>query len=318
VSTTTLTIVIPTHNRSDLLQLCLTSVARFAPPNTEILVVDDASPQAQASVVARRFPGVEVIRLQQRRGFAAAANAGICAANGVIIEILNDDTEVTQGWGEAALDWFKDPAIGSVAPLVLSWPDGRRIDSAGDSYYLGGVASKRGHGQLFGPAFHQPELVFGASASSGFYRREALEKTGLFPESFGSYFEDVDLAFRLQRAGYRAMYEPASRVLHRIGASHGPISRRLLEQQSRNEERVFWRNVPPPVLTRAAFKHAAVLAGKAWRRWQEGRLIPWALGKLQVLREARELRRHREKMNELGEFRESAEWYVDSDWRGHL
>jgi GT2 family glycosyltransferase len=137
--------------------------------------------------------------------------------------------------------------------------------------------------------FSQPRPVFGTSAAAGFYRRSALDQAGLFPEEFGSYFEDVDLAFRLNRAGYRTMYEPHSRVLHHISASYGKIGRRLIERQSCNEERVFWRNLPTPMLRRAMPKHLLVLLGKAWRRLDEGTLLPWVFGRLRVASEWREL-----------------------------
>jgi len=278
-----LSIVIPTHHRSDLLRRCLATVQQHAPPGTEIIVVDDASPQKCASRVALEFSGVRIIRLERQRGFAGAANAGIRASRGGIVEMLNDDTEVQAGWADAALARFGDSTIGAVAPLVLAWPHGDTIDSAGDNYYFGGVAQKRGHRQPLRAEFLQPCPVFGVSASAGFYRRAALEQAGLFPESFGSYFEDVDLACRLQRGGWRAMYEPASRVLHHINASHGKTSRRLLEQQSCNEERVFWRNVPGEAIWRALPMHAAVLAGKAYKRWDEGTLLPWAIGRLRAI-----------------------------------
>jgi GT2 family glycosyltransferase len=278
-----LSIVIPTHHRCDLLRRCLATVHQHATPQTEVVVVDDASPQRCASRAALEFPGVRIVRLERRRGFAAAANAGIRASRGDIVEMLNDDTEVQAGWAAAAVTRFNDPMIGAVAPLVLTWPHGDTIDSAGDYYYLGGVARKRGHRQPLRAEFLQPCPVFGVSASAGFYRRAALEQVGLFPESFGSYFEDVDLACRLQRGGWRAMFEPASRVLHHVGASHGKKSRRLLERQSCNEERVFWRNIPRQSMWRALPMHAAVLAGKAYKRWEEGMLTPWAMGRLRAI-----------------------------------
>src|SRR5262249_14386546 len=152
-------------------------------------------------------------------------------------------------------------SVAAVAPLVLKL-DGRpdvRIDSAGDTYHLGGFARKRGHGQPLTGFPLQAGPVFGASASSAFYRRDILMNAGGFPASFGSYFEDVDVSFRLRWAGGRIVFEPRSRVWHRVGASHGPPDRRLAEQQSRNEERVFWRNVPARELWRAIPLHLAVL-----------------------------------------------------------
>jgi GT2 family glycosyltransferase len=307
-----LSIVIPTRQRSDLLHACLSSVSRHAPLRTEILVIDDASPRYCGTETALKFSGVQVLRLPRRRGFCAAANVGIAAARGEIVELLNDDVEVLEGWADAALACFTDPWVGAVAPLVLRWPDGRRVDSAGDRYFLGGVAGKRGHGQPLGPAYLRPRKVFGASASSAFYRRSALLHVGTFPECFGAYFEDVDLAFRLQRAGYHACFAPDSRVLHRVGGSHGKRGRRLAEQQSCNEERVFWRNLPWPTLAQALPLHLAVLAGKAWRRWQEGKLTPFLCGRLRLLGEIPALLRHRRLLKELGPGRAPNLWQVET------
>jgi GT2 family glycosyltransferase len=224
--------------------------------------------------------------------------------------MLNDDTEVRPGWAAAALPWFEDPSVGAVAPLVLAWPDGRVIDSAGDRYYLGGVAGKRGIGRPLSDEYLLPCRVFGASAAAGFYRRAALERVGLFPESFGSYFEDVDLAFRLNRAGYRTMYEPSSRVLHHVSASFGRTSRRVLQMQSCNEESVFWRNLPPSVLVRALAKHLAVLVGKALRRREEGTMTPWLFGRLNALWKWRALVRHRRALAD-GPSEPFENWHID-------
>jgi GT2 family glycosyltransferase len=299
----TLSVVVPSHNRSDLLRLCLASVVRCAPAGTEVVVVDDASPGGAVSAAAAAFAGVRVVRLHRRGGFCAAANAGVAAAAGDVVELLNDDTEVEAGWAEPALAWFADPAVGAVAPLTLRRADGDAapvIDSAGDRYFVGGIAAKRGRGEPVGPEHLHARPVFGASASSAFYRRAALLQVGGFPEEFNAYFEDVDLSFRLHWAGYRVMYEPASRVWHRVSASYGRPQRRLLEQQARNEERVFWRNLPGRVLWRALPMHFAVLAAKAWRRWRAGELRPWLCGKLRVLGEAGAVMRHRRRLRALG------------------
>jgi GT2 family glycosyltransferase len=296
-------VVIPSHNRPDLLRACLSSVQRHAPPQTEVIVVDDGSPGGVVSTAAAEFPQVGCLRSPRRRGFCAAANAGIEAAAAPVVELLNDDAEVEPGWAAAALAHFKDPAVAAVAPLVLRWDgagEARAIDSAGDRYYLGGVAGKRGHGEPIGPAYLRPCRVFGASASSAFYRRDLLRRVGAFPERFGAYFEDVDLSFRLHRAGSEVVFEPASRVRHRVSASYGRPRRRLLQQQSRNEELVFWRNLPGRDLARALPLHLAVLAAKAWRRWGEGNLTPFLAGRLGALAEWREVVRQRRRLHDSG------------------
>src|SRR5947209_9603129 len=152
-----LSIVIPSHCRADLLRLCLASLARFAPPGTEVIVVDDGSRGEVVSRAAAEFPGVRVVRRPKPGGFCAAANAGIAAASAPVVELLNDDAEVTAGWADAALRWFADGRVAAVAPLVLQNDPARRarglpplIDTAGDEYDPGGFAIKRGHNQETG------------------------------------------------------------------------------------------------------------------------------------------------------------------------
>ncbi len=311
-----LSIVIPCHNRTDLLRRCLTSVVHHAPLASEILVIDDASPDGAASRVSQEFAGVRPIRLTRRSGFCGAVNRGIAEARAPIVELLNDDTEVEAGWADVALERFGDPSVVAVAPLVLMLDGQRtpRIDSAGDSYHLGGFARKRGHGQSVEAFALEPARVFGASGSSAFYRTEPLRSVGGLPESFGSYFEDVDLAFRLRRTGGEIVFEPRTRVWHRVNASHGNSNRRLIEQQSRNEERVFWRNVPTRDLWRALPMHATVLAGKAWLRWREGRLLPYLIGRLRAASEAREIIRHRRRLDTAGTSVGISE-SLDRNWR---
>ncbi len=357
-----LSIVIPSHRRVDLLRLCLASVARFAPPQTEVIVVDDGSPGGVISQAASEFTGVKVIRQPRAGGFCIAANAGIAAATAPVVELLNDDAEVTEGWATAALRWFADERIAAVAPLILQNDPNRLqrglqplIDTAGDEYDPGGFAIKRGHGQtlekwrvesgsfewrvesgewrvesedkragsvsggqekqetgkasdvfldsclhsplstLHSPlkraTLHSPlstlqipGFVWGASAAAAFYRRDTVIRAGGFPEQFRAYFEDVDLSFRLRRLGFEIVYDPASVVWHRVSSSYGrKPSRRVLEQQSCNEERVFWRNVRGMARARWLPRHAAVLMAKALKRFQEGTLMPWLLGRVRAL-----------------------------------
>ncbi|WP_439624964.1 glycosyltransferase family 2 protein, partial [Gemmata sp.] len=133
------------------------------------------------------------------------------------------------------------------------------------------------------PRLLTPGLVWGASAAAAFYRRDALVRAGGFPDHFKAYFEDVDLSFRLRRLGGEVAYDPASVVWHRVSSSYGARpSRRTLEQQSCNEERVFWRNVRGAERLRWLPRHAAVLGAKAVKRFGEGTLLPWLLGRVRA------------------------------------
>ena len=277
-----LAVVIPSGPQLSLLANCLASI-RAASCECEVIVVADSP--ADTESIAARFPSVRVVRVP-RRGFAASANAGIAATTADVVQLLNDDTEVEPNWADAALQAFRDAEVGSVAPLILRLETRRtsriEMDSAGDDYNPGGFARKRGRGETWPhQQFAEAESAWGANATAGFYRRAALIQVGGFAEDFGSYFEDVDLAHRLNRAGWRCRYEPASIVWHAIHGSYGAWpNRAVLRMQSRNEERVFWRNTPRGELATRLPRHLVVLAAKALRRINEGEAEPWLAGRI--------------------------------------
>ena len=296
MSVPSLSIVIPTYNGRRLLEICLPSVFRHLPDSldAEVIVSDDGSTDGTAEWLAAEFPRVRLVRQERNGGFVAAANAGIDAAKGEIVQLLNNDTEVSAGWVEAALTHFDDPTVGSVAPLVLVRSQRHRVDSAGDGYSLFGWPSKIGHGQDAGRWATRPASdVFGASGSSAFYRAEALRKVGAYDPAFGSYYEDVDLAFRLRWAGYRCVFAPGSRILHEVSASYRHDRPDLQRRMSRNAEILFWTNLPPRLLVLAIVPHLSFVALQAVWRLLRGRLRPFAAGKLDAIRSAAVFRSRR-------------------------
>lgn len=283
-----LSVVIPTYNGRALLETCLASLARCAPSglDVEVIVADDASTDGSADWVARAHPAVRVVRLATNLGFVGAANAGVAAARGEFVQLLNNDAEVTPGWAGAGLAPFEDPGVGSVAPLVLVRSDPTRVDSAGDSYSPVGWPCKRGHGE---PASrwrdHRGDEVFGASGSSAFYRASALARVGTYDPAFGSYYEDVDLSFRLRWAGYSCRFAPDCLVLHEVSASYDHARPALQRRMARNAEILFWSNLPARWLLLAALPHLGFVAAQGAWRLARGRLRPFLLGKLDAARD---------------------------------
>lgn len=282
-------VVIPSYNGRHLLEFCLASVARHRPDPAElpveVIVADDASTDDTAAWLAEHHPSVRLVRLERNGGFCAAANAGIRAARGPVLQLLNNDTEVTAGWIQAGLAPFADAAVGSVAPLVLVRSDPSRVDSAGDRYALFGWPSKRGHGEPAARwAATPPGPVFGASGSSAFYRASALERVGGFDPSFGSYYEDVDLAFRLRWGGYGCVFAPGCRILHEVSASYDHGRPALQRRMARNAEILFWTSLPAGWLALAILPHAGFTLAQAGWRLLRGRLRPFLAGKLDAAR----------------------------------
>jgi GT2 family glycosyltransferase len=281
-------VVIPSYNGRSLLESCLASIQRHRPSDLpiEVIVADDASTDQTASWLGATHSDVRLVRRATNGGFCASANAGLGAARGEFVQLLNNDTEVTAGWIQAGLAPFDDPGVGSVAPLVLIRSDPSRVDSAGDSYALVGWPSKRGHGEPSARWLGRPiESVFGASGSSAFYRTEALRRVGAFDASFGSYYEDVDLAFRLRWAGYRCVFTPHCRVLHDVSATYDHDRPVLQRRMARNAEVLFWTDLPARWLWAAVVPHVAFTAGQALWRLARGRARPFVLGKIDAFRE---------------------------------
>jgi GT2 family glycosyltransferase len=291
-------IVIPTYNGRHLLDRCLSSIEQHRPADPsitiEVLVSDDASTDGTAQWLSIAHPGVRVIRAEQNGGFCAAANAGIAAARGLFIQLLNNDTEVTAGWIEAALAPFRDQSVGSVAPLVCVRSEAARVDSAGDSYNLAGWPTKRGHGQPASLFARRPvEEVFGASGSSAFYRADILKRLGGYDALYGSYYEDVDLAFRLRWAGYRCLFVPSCGILHDVSATYDHRSPALQRRMSRNAELLFWANMPAVLLAIAFIPHLVFLTAQALWKLARGKLRPFLQGKLDAASSWREIRARR-------------------------
>jgi GT2 family glycosyltransferase len=279
-----LSIIIPSYNRPDLLHACLSSIHQQAAKPTQIIVVDDASTAGSIGKVARAFADVELITLTKNAGFCAAINAGLRRARAPVVQLLNDDTIVLPGWTEAPIQRLADDrTVASVAPLVLRWPDGTIIDSAGDGYDPGGFAYSRGRGQPISPRLLKPEEVFSASGCGAFFRKDLLLAIGGFPERFRAYFDDIAVGARLRQLGYRCWYEPESRILHHGSASHARLPRRqMVEQIACNEERLFYRQFSARRKASHVFRHGAVLSAKAWRRWADGSLAPFLTGRLRA------------------------------------
>ncbi len=282
-----LSIVIPSYNGKHLLATGLTSIDWCAPRHLpiEIIVVDDASTDGTAGWLLEHYPWVRVERLEANGGFCRAANLGIAAARGAVIQLLNNDTEVASGWVEAGLRPFADPCVGSVAPLVLRRNDPERVDSAGDGYWVFGLPFKRGSGECAQKWANTPSgAVFGASGSSAFYRASILKKLGGFDPAFGSYYEDVDLAFRLRRAGFTCVYAPDCKILHDVSATYDHRNPDLQRRLSRNAELIFWRRLPPSWVALAALPHFGFLCAQAAQRLATGRLRPFLHGKYEAFK----------------------------------
>jgi len=253
----------------------------------EVLLVDDASPDAAAEVLEQAGTGARVIRRPRNGGFAAACATGWAAADPSHpwVAVLNSDAVPEPGWLEACVaELERDPSLGSAAPQVVASEDPGRLDSAGLVWTIAGWAGRRGHGEPRRPADAPIEPILGPTGCAAVMRRAALEDAGGFFEvSYESYYEDLELALRLRRRGWGSVLVPAAVVRHDVGASFAARAARKQRLVARNATRVLIEHVPAPLAPLAVVHHAlltGLVVGRAVRR---GGLGPVLRGRLAAL-----------------------------------
>ena len=217
-----ISVVIPNWNGAELLPSCLDALREQTLAGQEIIVVDNASSDDSCQLVADRYPEVRLLRLEENRGFSGGCNAGIMIANGEIIALLNTDAEADERWLEALVDVLRrHPEAGSAASKMLLHDRRDVINSAGDYYGHDGIPGSRGVWEQDAGQYDEEAWVFGACGGAAAYRRGMLDEIGVLDESFFMYCEDVDLAWRVQLAGWRCIYAPEAKVYHRLSATGG-------------------------------------------------------------------------------------------------
>jgi len=137
----------------------------------------------------------------------------------------------------------KDPKVGIVTSKILT-TDGKRLDSTGDYMTTWGLPYPRGRGETELDKYDDQTDIFAASGGASLYRVKTLNEVGLFDEDFFAYYEDVDLSFRAQLAGWQVRYQPKAVVYHQIGATSSKLKGFAAYQTMKNQPLVLYKNLP--------------------------------------------------------------------------
>jgi GT2 family glycosyltransferase len=215
-------IVVPVHGHWDVTDRCLASIA--AHPSDvpyEVIVVDDASPDHTASMLAR-VPGCRVVSLKENLGYVGACNAGIGVARGSYVLLLNNDTEVSAGWLEALVDIAEGDSSVGIVGAKLVYPDGT-LQEAGSIIWKDGTGWNYGrNGDAEAYEVNYVRDVDYCSGACLLVRRSLLDDLGGLDEGYApAYYDDSDLAFAARDRGFRVVYQPACVITHHEGVSHG-------------------------------------------------------------------------------------------------
>jgi GT2 family glycosyltransferase len=264
-------VVIPNWNGELGLKKCLDSL-QAQTLKSHIIMVDNGSTDGSYWFVEKNYPGVELIRHKKNKGYAGGVNPGLKRAmelNAWYVAPFNNDAVADKKWLETLVKHLdKHPDVGIAACKVAS-SDGKHLDSTGDYYTNWGLPYPRGRGETDITKYDEQTEIFGASGAASLYRVAMLREIGLFDEDFFAYYEDVDLSFRAQLAGWKVAYVPKSIVYHELSATGKRFKGFFTYQTVKNYPWLLWKNVPasllPKVLPR--FTLAQILfIGRAFQR----------------------------------------------------
>ena len=225
-----ISIIVVSWNVCEMLRDCLQSIVGQTKKGYEIIVVDNASVDGSAEMVAEEFPEVRLIANDQNIGFAAANNQGLEISSGHYVLLLNPDTLILDGAIDRMIDWMNGhPDVGCAGCQVFetetviqrtcfSDPGPRKI-----LFVETGLHRIFAQSRFFGfPEYgwwdRQSEMD--VDVVSGMFMlvpRHVLDEVGMMDEAFFVYSEEADWCRRIRQAGYRCVFTPAARIMHRDG-----------------------------------------------------------------------------------------------------
>lgn len=265
-------VAILNFNGADLLRTFVPPALQHSKELADIVIIDNASTDDSVAIIAREWPEIPIIRLPGNLGYTGGYKEGLKELPHSLVVLLNSDVEVTPGWLEPLHQAFaQQPNLGAAQPQILWERHRNTYEYAGAS---GGFIDALGYpfcrGRLF---YHLEEYrgqytdekpIFWASGACLALRKQALDEAGGLDELFFAHMEEIDLCWRLGRAGYDLTVIPASTVYHRGGSTLGYGHPRKVFLNFRNNLFLLYKNLParrlwPTLLARMAMDGLAAL-----------------------------------------------------------
>ncbi|MEO8823898.1 MAG: glycosyltransferase family 2 protein [Ginsengibacter sp.] len=230
-------VVILNWNGRNFLEKFLPSVMSSEYDNLSVIVADNASTDDSISFLQTNYPSIKIIKNVLNEGFAKGYNTALRQVSADYYILLNSDVEVTKDWIKPIISWMeRDKNIAACQPKILSYHEKNKFEYAGAS---GGWIDKFGYpfnrGRVFGfcemdtGQYDSVEEIFWATGAALFVRANIFHQLGGFDEYFFAHQEEIDLCWRMQRAGYKIYVVPSSVVYH-VGGGTLPAG---------NERKVF-------------------------------------------------------------------------------
>jgi GT2 family glycosyltransferase len=235
-------VIVVTIGVGNHLKECLDSLKAQTYPDREIIIIDNSTRADLGRELAGADPQIKLYSSRVNLFYCQALNKGIEMGGGEFILCLNDDIILDRDFIKEGLKGFSlDSRVGSVSGKILR-SDGKTIDSTGLFLSALRTAKERGYGQRDKGGYEAEGYIFGVSGACAFYRKEMLEdiKEGgyYFDPAFRLFYEDLDVAWRAKRSGWKGYYVPTAVSYHvrglsvRNGKGLGrPLARRYLSDE---------------------------------------------------------------------------------------
>jgi GT2 family glycosyltransferase len=268
-------VVIPNWNGADLIAECLDSL-QAQTLKAKIVVVDNGSVDESISIIESKYPDVVLLKQPKNLGFAGGVNVGIRYAmteNATAVALFNNDAVANPHWLENLVKSLEEnPKAGIVTGKLLR-QNKKHIDSTGDFYSIWGMPFPRDRNHVDSGQRNAPEKVFGASGGASLYRSSMINDIGFFDDRFFAYYEDVDISFRAQLAGWKVIYEPTAVAYHHMSATSSKLGSFTRYHATKNFYLLYAKNMPGwlywkylPLFTIQAIRLAAssLIKGGFW------------------------------------------------------
>lgn len=246
-------LVVLNWNGKDIVEACLDSLQNQS-FKAEIVVVDNGSIDGSDKTIESKYPSVHLIKKDKNYGFAGGVNIGISYSLGQgadAVALFNNDAVADKNWLEELVNALQgNPEVGIVTSKLMR-SDKKHLDSTGDFYSIRGIPFPRGRNTIDDGQFEKEELVFGASGGASLYRAALLKDIGLFDERFFAYYEDVDMSFRTQLAGWKVLYAPSAVAYHEVSATSSRLGNFAHFHSNKNFYFLYIKNMP----TKLFFKY---------------------------------------------------------------
>ena len=276
------TIIIPNINGKGWLKDSIESVYAQTEQDFHLIVVDNGSTDESLDL-ARSYctrPNFTLIENGHNTGFSHAVNQGIALAQSEYVVLFNNDAFAEPQWlAELIRAADSDKRIFAVQSLMIRHFERELADDAGDYVTWMGFACKTGDGRR-ASRYNRQKRIFSACGGASLYRKSILDEIGAFDENFFAYFEDVDLSWRANNAGYKNILCPAARCYHICGASTGAVRYNAFKslQSGRNSILLPLKNQPLLMLLVNALPLAAGYLLKCCKFHRQGFGDAWDQG----------------------------------------